>query len=73
VHRAADALGSAGGNIVDLSTRLVGSVDAPVYVLTLTVAFGSGGGVEAAVDRACKAVEAFGVQCRAHRVEIDVL
>lgn len=73
VHRAAEALGSAGGNIVDLSTRLVGSIEAPVYVLTLTVAFGSGGGVEAAVGRACEAVEAFGVQCRAHRVEIDVL
>lgn len=73
VHRATDALGRAGGNIVDLATRLVGSADAPVYVLTVTVAFPPGGDPEPSVAEVCRSVEAFGVQCHAHRVELDVL
>ena len=31
------ALADAGGNVVDLSTHLVGGPDAPVYVMTLWV------------------------------------
>ncbi|MGO9027176.1 MAG: glycine cleavage system protein R [Acidimicrobiales bacterium] len=73
VHRAADALAGAGGNIVDLSTRLVGPPAEPVYVLTLTVAFGPDADADGAVADVCGSVEAFGVQCHAHRVEIDVL
>lgn len=73
VHRATTALGEAGGNIVDLATRLVGSDDQPVYVLTVTVAFAPGLDAGPAVAEACRSVEAFGVQCHAHRVEIDVL
>ncbi len=73
VHRATDALGAAGANIVDLSTRLVGSVEEPVYVLTVTVAFDPAADVEASVAGVCRSVEAFGVQCHAHPVEIDVL
>jgi glycine cleavage system transcriptional repressor len=73
VHRAAEALAEAGGNIIDLSTRLVGSDDEPVYVLTLTVGFVPGTDAEAAAATIRRSVEAFGVQCHAHRVEIDVL
>jgi glycine cleavage system transcriptional repressor len=73
VHRATEALGQAGGNIVDLATRLVGSAEAPVYVLTVTVAFPPGGDPEPSVAEVCRSVEAFGVQCHAHRVELDVL
>jgi len=39
----------------------------------VTVAFAPGSDPEAAVAEVCRSVEAFGVQCRAHRVEIDVL
>jgi len=73
VHRAAEALAEAGGNIIDLSTRLVGSDDEPVYVLTFTVGFVPGIDAEAAAATIRRSVEAFGVQCHAHRVEIDVL
>lgn len=73
VHRAAEALAEAGANIIDLSTRLVGSDAEPVYVLTLTVGFGPGTDAEAAAATVRRSVEAFGVQCHAHRVEIDVL
>ncbi|HWD52348.1 MAG TPA: ACT domain-containing protein [Acidimicrobiales bacterium] len=73
VHRAAEALAEAGGNIIDLSTRLVGSDDQPVYVLTLTVGFDPGTDADAAATAVRQSVEAFGVQCHAHRVEFDVL
>jgi len=73
VHRATDALGAAGANIVDLSTRLVGSDEEPVYVLTVTVAFAPGTDAEASAAEVCRSVEAFGVRCHAHRVEIDDL
>ena len=73
VHRAAEALADAGGNIIDLSTRLVGSDDQPVYVLTLTVGFVPGTDADAAATAVRRSVEAFGVQCHAHRVEFDVL
>ena len=73
VHRAAQALADSGGNIVDLSTRLVGTPDEPVYVLTVTVGFASGVDAGAAVAAVRRSVEAFGVQCHAHRVEIDLL
>jgi len=35
VHRIAQALAEGGGTIVDLTTRLVGSADHPVYTLTM--------------------------------------
>lgn len=73
VHRAATALAESGGNIVDLSTRLVGTAAEPVYVLMLTVGFAPGVDAEAAATRVQTEVETFGVQCHAHRVEIDVL
>ncbi|MHB1713154.1 MAG: glycine cleavage system transcriptional repressor [Acidimicrobiales bacterium] len=73
VHRAAEALAFAGGTIVDLSTRLVGSDDEPVYVLTMTACFAPGTDAEAAAATVRRSVEAFGAQCHAHRVDVDVL
>jgi len=72
VRRATEALAAAGANIVDLSTRLIGDADHPVYVLTITAGFEAGLDVEGAVADVRQAVESFGVQCRAHRVDIDV-
>lgn len=73
VHRAAEALASAGGNIIDLSTRLMGTPDEPVYVLTVTAGFAPDTDGEAAVATVRQSLEAFGVQCHAHRIDIDVL
>jgi hypothetical protein len=41
--------------------------------LTLTVGFAPPTDAEAAATAVRRSVEAFGVQCHAHRVEIDVL
>jgi len=73
VHRAARVLAEAGGNVLDLSTRLVGSVDRPVYVLHLTVGFPPGLDADAAADAVRDALAELGVQSHAHPVEVDVL
>ena len=73
VHRATEALAGVGGNIVDLATRLVGTVDEPAYVLTITVGFAPEVDAESAVATARRSVEDFGVQCHAHAVDVDVL
>lgn len=72
VKAVAGALATHGGNVVDLSTQLIGSADRPVYVLTLraVVAEGSFDEVETAVvDTAGD----LGVSCTVRRDDADVL
>ncbi|MGO8872532.1 MAG: glycine cleavage system protein R [Acidimicrobiales bacterium] len=73
VHHVTRALALAGGNVVDLSTRLVGTDADPVYVLTITVGFPDGVDGQAAAEEVQRSAEAFGVQCHAHPVDVDVL
>ena len=73
VHRAAQALADAGGNVIDLSTRLVGSGEAPVYVLILTVGFPPEVDRDAAAAEVRATLEAFGVHCQSHDADADVL
>jgi glycine cleavage system transcriptional repressor len=67
------ALAEAGGNVVDLSTHLVGTADAPVYVMTLWVTLPAGAAGEAAADRIRQAASELGVHCSVHRDEVDLL
>ncbi|HXQ59601.1 MAG TPA: ACT domain-containing protein [Acidimicrobiales bacterium] len=67
------ALADAGGNVVDLSTHLVGGADAPVYVMTLWVTLPAGPAGEAAADRIRQAAAALDVHCSVHRDEVDLL
>jgi glycine cleavage system transcriptional repressor len=73
VHQVTRALAGVGGNVIDLSTRLVGAPGEPVYVLTITVGFPDGVDGGAAADEVQRSAEAFGVRCHAHRVDVDVL
>ncbi len=73
VERATRSLLEAGGNILDLSTRLVGPPDAPVYVLHLTVGFPPGSDAAGAADTVRATLGEVGVQVHAEPVEIDVL
>ncbi len=73
VHEATTALARAGGNVVDLGTRLVGPSDAPTYVMTLVAGFAPGVDAEGAAAAVTAAVGALGVRCVAHRIDIDVL
>jgi glycine cleavage system transcriptional repressor len=67
------ALAEAGGNVVDLSTHLVGADDAPVYVMTLRVTLPAGAPGDEAVVRIEQATAALDVHCSVHRDEVDLL
>ena len=67
------ALADAGGNVVDLSTHLVGPADAPVYVMTLWVTLPAGAAGEEAAERIRQAAAALDVHCSVHRDEVDLL
>jgi glycine cleavage system transcriptional repressor len=67
------ALADAGGNVVDLSTHLVGEATAPVYVMTLWVTLPSGDAGEAAAERIRQAAAALDVHCSVHRDEVELL
>ncbi len=67
------ALAAAGGNVVNLSTYLVGDAEAPVYVMTLSVTLPAGAAGEVAAERIREAAAALDVHCSVHRDEADLL
>ncbi|HVC68712.1 MAG TPA: ACT domain-containing protein [Acidimicrobiales bacterium] len=73
VRDVTSALAGAGGNVIDLSTHLVGGADAPVYVMTLWVTLPAGEAGEDAADRIRRAAAALDVHCTVHRDEVDLL
>ncbi|HXQ44444.1 MAG TPA: ACT domain-containing protein [Acidimicrobiales bacterium] len=73
VRDVTSALAEAGGNVVDLSTHLVGEAEAPVYVMTLWVTLPEGDAGEAAADRIRRAAAILEVHCTVHRDEVDLL
>jgi len=73
VHRVTGLLAGAGANIVDLSTRLVGEADQPVYVMVLSVTLPAGADAPALARRLDSLAAELGVECRMHQVDTDVL
>jgi glycine cleavage system transcriptional repressor len=73
VREVTGALAKAGGNVVNLSTHLVGDADAPVYVMTLSVTLPAGPAGETAADGIRRTVAALDVHCSVHRDEVDLL
>jgi glycine cleavage system transcriptional repressor len=72
VHSISGALADAGGNVVDLSTQLIGEPDNPVYVMTFRTIVPPGGSDRVAV--AVKATaDALGVQCTVREDDSDLL
>ena len=72
VHGITAALAGVGGNVVDLSTHLVGEADAPVYVMTLRVTL-PGPHAKAAAEAVMAAADGLGVHCVVHPDESDTL
>ncbi|MHB8329966.1 MAG: ACT domain-containing protein, partial [Acidimicrobiales bacterium] len=72
VHGVTAALAQVDGNVVDLSTHLVGGPDAPVYVMTLRVTFPAAT-ASAAAEHVRAAAEALGVHCSVHPDEAELL
>jgi glycine cleavage system transcriptional repressor len=70
VHRVSAAVADAGANITDLTTRVIGDVERPVYAMFLDVTAPPG----TALDAALAGVAAeLGVSCTAHRADADIL
>ncbi len=72
VNAVAGALAERGGNVVDLSTQLVGASDQPVYVLTLRAEAPAGSGDDVA-DAVMRTAARLGVHCTVRRDDADVL
>ena len=73
VHRFTSLLAGEGVNVVDLTTRVIGEADRPVYAMILEVALPPGlDGVELAGRLEALAKEV-GVECSAHPSEADIL
>ena len=73
VHAVTSALAEVGGNVVDLTTHLVGEADAPLYVMTVRATLPAGAAGDAAAARVEEAAAALGVHCTVHRDESDLL
>jgi glycine cleavage system transcriptional repressor len=73
VHGIASLLAERSVNIVDLSTRMVGPAESPVYAMVLEVTLPPGANPhDLEGDLAAKAAE-LGVTCRLHPSEADIL
>jgi glycine cleavage system transcriptional repressor len=70
VHRVSTALADAGANITDLTTRVIGAEERPVYAMFLDVTAPPGTALDAAL---ASVAEELGVSCTAHRADADIL
>lgn len=70
VLKVAEAIGELGGNITDLTSRVIGSEDDPVYALMLEVAVDEGVDLGSRLDRLR---EDLGVEISTHPIGADVL
>ncbi len=70
VYRVAEALAGAGANVTDLTSRVIGSPEEPVYALMLEIAAHDPGGVGAALERLRGDI---GVEVSIHPIERDLL
>lgn len=70
VFRVADALARLGANVTDLTSRVIGSPDEPVYALMLEISTPAPDEVAAALEELKSAI---GVEVSIHPIERDVL
>ncbi len=73
VHRVTQVLAEAGANVVDLTTRVIGGADRPLYAMLLDVTLPPG--VEGADlrQRLDQLADELGVDCSMHAADADVL
>ena len=73
VHGVASLLADQGVNIVDLSTRVIGSPERPVYAMLLEVALPMGVDPHALGDRLADVAAGLGVEASLHQSDADIL
>jgi glycine cleavage system transcriptional repressor len=70
VYRVSSMLAAAGVNITDLTTRVIGSDDRPVYAMFLDVIAPEGTALDAPLAALAGELD---VSCTAHRADVDIL
>ena len=73
VHRVASALATDGVNIVDLTTRIIGEAERPVYAMFLDVTLPDSLDPGQWQQRLSALAEELGVSCSAHATDTDIL
>jgi len=73
VHSFTSLLAAEGVNVVDLTTRVIGEPDRPVYAMILEVSLPPGVDGAALSARLAALAEEVGVECSAHPSEADIL
>jgi glycine cleavage system transcriptional repressor len=73
VHRVASSLAGRGVNIVDLSTRVIGDADRPVYAMILEVTLPPGTEGADVQRHLSELAGELGVDCTLHPSEADIL
>ncbi len=73
VHRVALLLADNGVNIVDLSTRVIGDADRPVYAMILEVTLPAPADAATLQSRLAELAADLGVECSLHPSEADIL
>ena len=73
VHRVASLLAAESVNIVDLTTRVIGEADRPVYAMILEVTLPPGSDPATLETQLGKLAGELGVECSVHPSEADIL
>jgi glycine cleavage system transcriptional repressor len=73
VHAVTDMLAEIGVNVTDLTTRVIGDVDRPVYAMVLEVTLPPDLNPQDVADRLEEAATGLGVECSLHPSEADIL
>lgn len=73
VHRFTSLLAGWGVNVLDLSTRVIGEPDRPVYAMLLEVSLPAGVDGPALAGELESLARELGVECSAHPSEADIL
>ncbi|HZQ26187.1 MAG TPA: ACT domain-containing protein [Acidimicrobiales bacterium] len=73
VHRVTSLLADLGVNVVDLTTRVIGERDRPVYAMVLEVTLPPSVPARMAAERLEELAADLGVECSLHPSEADIL
>jgi glycine cleavage system transcriptional repressor len=73
VHRVTQLLAEAGANVVDLTTRVIGQADRPLYAMLLDVTLPPGTEGTDLRQRLDALADELGVDCSMHAADADVL
>ncbi|HEX2038130.1 MAG TPA: ACT domain-containing protein [Acidimicrobiales bacterium] len=73
VHQVAKTLADAGANIVDLTTRVIGDADRPVYAMVIDVTLPPGTSADDLGPRLADLGRELGIECSMHEADADIL